>query len=201
MILLLLWYFAVPAHLPIHFTTAIFSASTGGSQHVASSPVHEDQTIDHMWAFLLSCLVPSSYSSVFILLPHARKYLWALFDYFLSCLAGIFVHANSSCFCFCCIFQYVPPFVMRLSLNMLLGDYSLFIVISGMFLPWLQLVYQTSSSSSSLNAWSILISDFFISITIHLLSLLWFWSIWSLELAFSTSLHLFALHIWCAYQI
>jgi hypothetical protein len=36
------------------------------------------------------------------------KYLWALFDYFLSCLVGIFVHANSSCFCFCCIFWYVP---------------------------------------------------------------------------------------------
>jgi hypothetical protein len=27
------------------------------------------------------------------------------------------------------------------------------------------------------------------------------WFIWSLELAFSTSLHLFVLHIWCAYQI
>jgi hypothetical protein len=40
---------------------------------VASSPVHEDQTIDHMWVFLLLCLVPSSYSSVFILLPHTQN--------------------------------------------------------------------------------------------------------------------------------
>ncbi len=72
-ILLLLSCFALPAQLPIHSTTAIFSASTGRSQHVASSPVHEDQTIDHMWVFLLLCLVPSSYSSVFILLPHAQN--------------------------------------------------------------------------------------------------------------------------------
>ncbi len=83
--------------------------------------------------FLQFCIHPSS---------TCTKYLWALFDYFLSCLVGIFVHANSSCFCFCCIFQYVPPFVMCPSLYMLRGDYSLSIVISGMFLPWLQVVYQ-----------------------------------------------------------
>jgi hypothetical protein len=36
--LLLLYFFAVPSYLPIHFTTAEFSASTGGSSSMALSP-------------------------------------------------------------------------------------------------------------------------------------------------------------------
>jgi hypothetical protein len=82
--LLLLYFFAVPSYLPIHFTTAEFSASTGGSSSMALSPPRIRQLMPKTQSFfiftshglfllLLQCLVPPSYSSVFTLLPHEHS--------------------------------------------------------------------------------------------------------------------------------